>query len=153
MMTLTPQQKSWIVVASREHVQRGVTEGFAQACHGKCRPLQQMTPGDWIVYYSSKLEYGKPTPHQKFTAIGHVREGEVYPYDMGGGFVPFRRNIDYIDCQEAAIQPLIPELSFIRDKQHWGAPFRFGILQIPQADLLRIAEAMQVQILVPEAAL
>jgi hypothetical protein len=146
MTTLAPQQKTWIIVASREHVQRGITEGFAQACHGKCRPLQHMTPGDWIVYYSSKEEYGKPTPCQKFTAVGQVRVGEVYPYDMGGGFVPFRRDIAYVACQETAIQPLINDLSFIRDKQHWGAPFRFGILSIPQSDFLRIADAMQVTV-------
>jgi hypothetical protein len=143
-MTFTPERKAWIVVASREHVQRGMTEGIAQACHGKCRPLQQMTPGDWIVYYSSKLEFGKPDPCQKFTAIGTVRDGDAYAYDMGGGFVPFRRAVAYVPCQEVAIQPLIPELSFIRDKQHWGAPFRYGILRIPQSDLVRIAEAMQV---------
>jgi hypothetical protein len=145
-MSLTSQQKTWIVVASREHVQRGVTEGFAQACHGKCRPLQQMTAGDWVVYYSSKEEYGKPTPCQMFTAIGQIRHGDVYPYDMGGGFVPFRRDVAYVPCQDAAIKPLIGDLSFIRDKQHWGAPFRFGILQIPQSDFMRIADAMQVAV-------
>lgn len=143
---LTPQQKTWIVVASREHVQRGVTEGIAQACHGKCRPLQQMKPGDWIIYYSSKEEFGKPAPCQMFTAIGTVSEGDVYAYDMGGGFVPYRRHVDYVTCQETPIKPLIPDLNFIRDKQHWGVPFRYGILQIPHSDFLRIAEAMRVPV-------
>jgi len=145
-MALTPAQKIWVIVASREHVERGVREGIAQACHGKCRPLQQMMPGDWIVYYSAKEEFGNPTPCQKFTAVGQVRAGDVYPYDMGGGFVPFRRDVVYVACEETPIQPLIADLSFIRDKQHWGAPFRFGILSIPQADFMRIASAMQVAV-------
>jgi hypothetical protein len=27
--------KYWIIVASKDHVQRGIKEGIAQACHGK----------------------------------------------------------------------------------------------------------------------
>ncbi len=36
----------WIVVASKDHVARGVEAGIAQACHGKRAPLQRMQPDD-----------------------------------------------------------------------------------------------------------
>ena len=48
--------KYWIGVASRNHVQRGVADGFAQLCHGKQNPLTRMTRGDWLVYYSPRSE-------------------------------------------------------------------------------------------------
>jgi predicted RNA-binding protein len=75
-------------------------------------------------------------------AIGRVRNGEVYQHDMGDGFKPFRRAVDFQPCREISILPLIGELSFIQDKQHWGAPFRFGLVDIPEADFRFIASQM-----------
>jgi hypothetical protein len=37
---------------------------------------------------------------------------------------------------------LIDDLTFIKDKFHWGAPFRFGILEIPEQNFRRIASRM-----------
>jgi hypothetical protein len=37
---------------------------------------------------------------------------------------------------------LIEELTFIKDKTHWGAHFRFGTLQIPEEDFRLIAGKM-----------
>jgi hypothetical protein len=36
----------WMIVASKDHVEVGVKQGFAQACHGKVSPLKRMQPGD-----------------------------------------------------------------------------------------------------------
>jgi predicted RNA-binding protein len=134
--------KYWIVVASWDHVQRGITAGCAQACHGKASPLRRMHKGDWLVYYSSKIKLGEAERCQKFTAIGQLKDDQIYQFDMGNGFVPFRRNVDYRGCREVSIIPLIGELSFIRDKKHWGVPFRFGLLEIPEQDFRLIAEHM-----------
>ncbi len=134
--------KHWIVVASKEHVQCGIQGGFAQACHGKSSPLQRMKPDDWIIYYSSKVEFGKPEKCQRFTAIGQVRDNQVYQADMGNGFTPFRRNVEFLAGEETPILPLIPQLSFIKDKQKWGALFRFGLLEIPAEDFKLIAARM-----------
>ena len=71
-----------------------------------------------------------------------MRTGEVYQADMGGGFEPFRVAVDWLPCAETPIRPLIAQLSFIRDPAHWGAAFRFGHLEVPEADFRLIAEAM-----------
>ena len=47
--------KYWIIVASKDHVMRGVTLGFAQAGHGKRSGLARMHKGDMVVYYSPKV--------------------------------------------------------------------------------------------------
>ncbi len=132
----------WIGVASKDHVSRGVTGGFCQLCHGKAQPLKRMTVGDWIIYYSPKERFEDSVPCQAFTAIGEVVGGKVYPFEMFPGFVPFRRDIRFLPAQDAPIRPLLAQLSFIRDKSRWGYAFRFGHLEIPQADFQLIAGKM-----------
>ena len=134
--------KYWIVVASKEHVLKGAEGGFAQVCHGKCAPLQRMKPNDWIIYYSPKEKFDFSSPCQKFTAIGQVKDDLVYPFDMGNGFIPFRRNIHFFPCNETSILPLIDELDFILDKKRWGYPFRFGLFQIQEKDFQVIQNKM-----------
>ena len=134
--------KYWIIVASKDHLQRGLAGGFIQANHGKAEPLKRMKPGDWVIYYSPKLEFAKPEKCQCFTAIGQISDDRIYQQDMGGGFVPFRRDVRFFPAREVSILPLIGMLSFIKDKTHWGAPFRFGPLQIPEQDFRLIASEM-----------
>jgi hypothetical protein len=134
--------KYWLIVASKDHVQRGLAGGFIQANHGKAAPLKRMDAGDWVIFYSPKLEYGKPEKCQCFTAIVRVVKDDVYQHDMGGGFIPFRRKVQFLPSNDISILPLINDLTFIQDKTHWGAPFRFGTLQIPQEDFLLIASRM-----------
>jgi predicted RNA-binding protein len=134
--------KYWLIVASKDHVQRGLAGGFIQANHGKAAPLKRMDAGDWVIFYSPKLEYGKPEKCQCFTAIVRVVKDDVYQHDMGGGFIPFRRKVQFLPSNDISILPLINDLTFIKDKTHWGAPFRFGTLQIPEEDFLLIASRM-----------
>lgn len=132
----------WIGVASRDHVQRGVAGGFCQLCHGKDRPLRRMAPGDWLIYYSPRERFEVPVPCQRFTAIGEVLGEQVYTFEMAPGFVPFRRDIRFLPAEEVAIQPMLDRLAFIIDRNKWGYVFRFGHLQIPEADFDLIANAM-----------
>jgi predicted RNA-binding protein len=82
------------------------------------------------------------TPYQKFTAIGKVIDDDVFQFDMGNDFIPFRRNIDFISCTETSIDPLILHLTFIKNKKRWGYPFRFGHLEISEKDFKLISEKM-----------
>jgi predicted RNA-binding protein len=101
-----------------------------------------MQTGDWVIFYSPKLEYDRPEKCQCFTAIVRVVDDEVYQQDMGKDFIPFRRKVQFLPSKDVSILPLIDELTFIKDKTHWGAPFRFGMLQIPQEDFQLIASQM-----------
>lgn len=132
----------WIGVASKAHVQIGLTNGIAQLNHGKEGPLKRMRPGDGFVYYSPKTDYPKGEQLQTFTAIGRVRDGEVFQVQQYEGFHPFRREVDYFLSSDAPIRPLLDSLTFIKNKQHWGATFRLGFLRIPEEDFALIANAM-----------
>ena len=129
-------------MASKDHLQRGLDGGFIQANHGKAAPLKRMQPDDWVIFYSPKLEYEKPEKYQQFTAIAQIADDRIYQHDMGDGFVPFRRNVRFLPARDVPIRPLIEALTFIQDKSHWGAPFRFGTLQIPEDDFKLIAREM-----------
>lgn len=132
----------WIGVASKEHVKRGEQGGFCQLCHGKAYPLKRMAVGDWLIYYSSKEKFNEKQACQQFTAIGRVAGEGVYEFDMGNGFTPHRRDIQFLACEAINIHPLIGDLSFIPDKKRWGYPFHYGHLEINQQDFERIAKAM-----------
>ena len=132
----------WIGVVSKAHVQNGVRGGFIQFNHGKKAAVQRLKAGDMLAMYSPRTDYPDGAALQAFTAIGTVKSGEVYQMEMSPDFKPFRVDVQFHDCQDAPIKPLIDRLSFIRDKTHWGAAFRFGYLRVPEADFQRIAQAM-----------
>lgn len=140
----------WLGVVSRSHVQRGVAGGFLQLNHGKKAPLRKFRAGDGIVIYSPRTAYPDGEPLQSFTAIGTITSGDVYQVDMGPDFKPYRIDVRFERCEETPIRPLIDGLSFIANKTHWGAAFRFGQLRIPPADFELIAGAMGCPALVAE---
>jgi len=132
----------WIAVASAEHVRRGRREGFMQVSHGKAVPLRRIKAGDRVVYYSPTVTLGGKDRLQAFTAIGTVKEGEPYVFDMGNGFKPYRRDVAWAHANEAPIEPLLDRLEFTAGKRNWGYQLRFGLFAISAADFHLIAEAM-----------
>ena len=134
--------KYYIAVVSKDHTVRAVAGGFIQACHGKKTPVAKMGKGDWIVVYSSRLSMNGIDKCQAFTAIGRANDDLVYQYEMSDEFKPYRRNIDFYNCCEISILPLIDQLDFITDKRSWGFPFRYGFLEIGQADFQLISSQM-----------
>jgi hypothetical protein len=136
--------KFWIGVAAANHIARGQTGGFMQVNHGKLAPLKRMQASDMIAYYSPVEQFGGKESLKAFTAIGVVKLGEPYQGDMGGGFTPFRRNVSWLAASRAPILPLLDRLSFIKSKASWGYQFRFGLFEIPEADMKMIASAMGV---------
>ncbi|HEX9492910.1 MAG TPA: EVE domain-containing protein [Thermoanaerobaculia bacterium] len=120
----------WINTVSRSHVQTGIEGGFTQTEHGKESRLRRLAKGDQIVFYS-------PRTDQKFTAIGEVIDEAPYQEETG-----WRRRMRFATAQEAAIQPLIEQLEFIRNKKSWGFPFRRGFFEITESDFKTIASAM-----------
>ena len=133
---------TWINTVSREHVLRGVSGGFTQANHGKPDTLRRLRRGDWIAFYSPRTDYPKGAVLQAFTAIGQVTDDEPHQVDVTADFRPYRRNVEFIDCAETPIRPLIDRLGFITDKQRWGFRFRFGLFTVDDADFEIIRAAM-----------
>lgn len=143
------ERNNWIAVASAEHARRGCEErqhGFMQVCHGKCAPLKRVQPGDRVAYYAPAVTMGGNDRLQSFVSIGLVQPGLPYAFDMGGGFVPFRRDVVYVPANETPIAPLLDRFEFVEDRTRWGYKFRFGLFKVSDADMRLIASAMQVDL-------
>lgn len=138
--------KYWIAVASKQHVAIGVKEGIMQVCHGKQAPLKKVHPGDLVIYYSPTEMFGQKIPCRAFTAIGRVHDGALYQYVMSDNFMSWRRDVTFFTAHDAAIEPLIQHLSFIKNKQHWGMFFRYGLFAIAEKDFILIASHMGVNL-------
>jgi hypothetical protein len=134
--------KNWIAVASAEHVRLGRSQGFIQVWHGKAAPLRRIQPGDRVVFYSPTEAFRGKDRLRAFTAIGIVKQGEPYRAEMSGGFSPFRRDVAWQTAKETLIEPLLEQLEFTSDKRNWGYQLRFGLFEISDADMARIARAM-----------
>ncbi|MDV3709437.1 EVE domain-containing protein [Elizabethkingia anophelis] len=136
------ETKYWIIVASKDHVKSGIEQGIVQACHGKMEPLKRMRKDDFVIFYSGKQALGKPEICQEFTAIGQVKDDDVFQFQMTADFCPSRRNIEFFESTAVSILPLINDLSFIQNKKSWGYPFRFGFFEIGKNDFDLISSKM-----------
>jgi len=139
-------RRNWIAVASAQHARRGCATpgaGYMQVCHGKVAPLQRIRPGDRVAYYAPTVTMGGKDRLQAFVSIGIVLPGAPYAFDMGGGFVPSRRDVAYVPAREAAIAPLLDDFEFVDDRQRWGRKCRCGLCAISDHGMRLIAQAMQ----------
>ena len=136
------KRRYWLAVASADHAQRGKTLGIMQVCHGKGGPLRRIRAGDGVMYYSPTVSFGGKDRLQAFTAIGVAEGDRTYQVDMGNGFRPFRRDVDYVEAKQVSILPLLERLELTRGKRNWGYPFRRGLIEITQSDFEVISAAM-----------
>lgn len=93
---------------------------------------------DWVIFYSPRQTYAGNESLKAFTAIGQVKDEELYQYKMTENFIPYRRNVTYYRCNETPIIPLINDLDFIGNKKAWGYKFRFGFFEIGEEDFEQI---------------
>jgi hypothetical protein len=139
-------QRNWIAVACADHARRGRDAGppgFMQVCHGKRAPLDRVAKGDRVTYYAPATAMRGSDRLQSFVSIGLVESATSYRFDMGDGFIPWRRDVLYVHAQDAPINPMLPQLDFVEDLRHWGYKFRFGLFSIGDDDMRRIAHAMR----------
>jgi hypothetical protein len=137
--------RHWLAVASGDHVAHGLAGGFMQVCHGKAAPLRRIQPGDGVVYYSPSRVFGAADGFRSFTAIGIVCEGEPYCFDMGGGFVPFRREVAWRTATSAPAATLLDRLDLTRGRRNWGYQLRFGLIALGISDFETIGAAMSAE--------
>jgi len=61
---------------------------------------------------------------------------------MGGGFHPYRRDVEWTLFRHASILPLLQTLEFSAGVKNWGYQFRYGLFAISEHDMRMIAMAM-----------
>jgi EVE domain-containing protein len=132
----------WIGVVPKADAEAMIGGRYAELNRGRAGPLERMREGDGLALYSPRSGDADDARVQAFTAIGRVADGPIVQTHAHDASATFRRGVDYLPASEAPIKPLIEPLSFIRSKLHWGAPFRFGFIRVPESDFAQIAAAM-----------
>ncbi|HSC24583.1 MAG TPA: EVE domain-containing protein [Casimicrobiaceae bacterium] len=136
------ERRYWIAVVPGDQVEIAVAQGFVQLNYGNGAPLARMQPGDGLACYSPRERFPDGAPLQAFTGIGHVGDGDVFEAPPAEPPRVFRRSAAWLDATAAPVRPLLSQLTFVRNKEHWGAAFRFGIVRVPREDFVAIASAM-----------
>ena len=70
-----------------------------------------------------------------------MSDGAPYRADMGAGFHPWRRDVAWHDAEPTPIAALQGLLAITQEK-NWGYRLRQGLVEITDADMAAIAEAM-----------
>jgi len=141
-MTTTNGPRYWLGVVSQAHVERGVAGGFAQLCHGKAAPLRRMRAGDWLVYYSPTERMGGGARLQAFTAVGQLVDDRVYAFDLGGGFVPSRRDVRYAPVVAPVPIAALAGRLHLTARPGWGMALRRGHLELDAHDFALVSTAL-----------
>lgn len=134
-------QKYWINVIPKERVLAAVAEGVMQSQDNEAH-LNRMKKGDWVIFYSPRLDIEGTTKLQAFTSIGQITDNTIYPVEKAPTSKMFRRKMNYVSAKETPLIPLIQKLLFIVNKKHWGTVFKLSLIQIPDDDFNLIAKEM-----------
>ena len=117
----TSGPRYWIAVIPKSRVELCVAGNFAMFAHGRHDAVLRVRPGEWLAYYSPRTSLAAGEEVRAFTAIGRFTERDPYETEMSAGRVGWRRDIAWEKkVHEADVYPLLDQLSFITDRQHWG---------------------------------
>lgn len=100
-----------------------------------------MRPGDLVACYSPTQGFQGGERLQAFTALGLVAPGEPFLFDMGRGFVPWRKNVHWLETRSLPLEELKARLDLTKDP-HWGWKLRRGHLALSLKDARLLAESM-----------
>jgi hypothetical protein len=117
-------RRHWVIVASRDHARRGVSDGFVMANHGKRAPLARMSVGDGVLIYSPTTAYPHGDPLRAITIVGDVTGDEPEPSDVITG--GFRRAARLREIEPLPLEEIRKHLPVSR--------IRFGFFELDAAE-------------------
>lgn len=138
----------WISVTSKDHVTASLAGGFMQAPGEKAGPLHQLEQGDIVFFYSPGTLFRRGEVLQAFTGAARVTSKAPQQIATDARVRPWRRVITALPAEETPVEPLVPELTFIVDKEQWAGAIGRNMLEINGEDAQRIAAAMKVDLTV-----
>ncbi len=135
--------KYWINVISKDHSTAGAEGGFIQASQGKAAMLRLLHRDDVVFSYSPGTRFRAGEILQTFTAVARVTGDSSYQVGTAARVHSWRVSAASVPCEEALIEPLVPQMDVIEDKANWTASLRRGMFEIGEDDARRIADAMK----------
>ena len=137
----------WLIVTSPEnfrHDREHLNFKYQGLPHRFRKQVQRMKIGDRVVYYIMKL--------QKFGAIATIM-GEYYHDDekrlwtdadeIWPARAESKPDIVLDDDELIDTKKLVPDLSFIKNKEFWGTYFQGSIKNVPEEDFRLVESEMK----------
>ena len=132
----------WITITAQEHVNIVRDKRYTQVNMGPKAPLDKMSQGDWILYYSPTIFHEKPkTTCQKFTGLSCVTGDKAYPQNPKDP-VLWRRDVDFFHCMPQHAQHFHQQVEFLKQYEHWIDAFFQPIFEISKNDFIVIAQTI-----------
>jgi predicted RNA-binding protein len=116
--------------------------GFVES---KGKRLKSFQSGDLITFYVSRASLSSNTKISKFIGLARI-EGRSYQSTAPiwkHGIFPQRIGIELLAQKSCDVKSLIEDLTFIKNKEHWGAAFLSGIIKVPPGDFEAIQKSMK----------
>lgn len=139
-------RRYWVCKAAQEHVNVVKNKNYTQINMGPRTPLENMSIGDWILYYSPTMYYEQDDPLcEKFTGISCVVDNRIYP--QGGQFPDrWRRNVEFFNCAPEHAKKFIGKVNFLPQEQCWKPILDQPVFEIEQQDFITIAKTILIEI-------
>ena len=112
-------RRYWVCKAAQEHVNIVRDKNYTQINMGPRAPLEKMSIGDWILYYSPTVYYEQEDPIcEKFTGISCVTDKRIYP--QGGSFLIDGEEMWNFSTVSHNIQKILfGKVHFLPEEQDW----------------------------------
>jgi EVE domain-containing protein len=137
------ERKFWIAVAHLMQVEACRTGGFVAFSHGKETAVRKVSPGDRVAFYAPRDTF-EGTPVQAFCGLATVTGDHVKQRPLPGtDFLPWVRDAEFEQVKPMPVRPLLEELSFVRNPQHWGMAFRRSLFETGPEDFEIIENALR----------
>lgn len=63
-----------------------------------------------------------------------MADDTVYQVQMRTDLEPYRVDVEFKECREVEVQPLLSEFGFIENEDAWGVYFRRSLFEISERD-------------------
>ncbi|WP_114284978.1 EVE domain-containing protein [Candidatus Halocynthiibacter alkanivorans] len=137
------EHKLWIAVVHLMQVEACRAGGFVAFSHGKETAVRKVTPGDRVAFYAPRDTF-EGSPVQAFCGLATVTGDHVEQRPLPGTeHMPWVRDADFETVNPMPVRPLLEELSFVRDPQHWGMAFRRSLFEVSAEDFEIIENALR----------
>ena len=135
----------WIICITKDNLDicfRQKVIGFVES---KRKRLKSFQSGDLITFYVSRISLASNTKIGKFVGLAKI-EGKSYQSTepiWKHGLFPQRIAIELLGQKSCSVKSLIEDLTFIKNKAHWGAAFLAGIIRVSPGDFEIIQKSMK----------
>jgi len=133
--------KGYIFIITKDHSGVATRKGIVQSM--KEFKVKKLNKGDYVFLYASKAKFGSSEPYRKMVAYGKVIDEKPYKV-VTKDYTAWRRKVEYFYTKETDILKIIPHMSFIENKSHWGAYLISGIAKLNQEDIPKLIKMIKI---------